>query len=120
MSSDQVKVNNPGWLSTGYGKEYYSSSFCWGTIYNYAYIVILCVENQVSLGASETVLGYESFEKLIWERACVEISHMHSDNGIFASSQFRLDYDNKHKEKYFSGVGAQYQNSRLERSIQTW
>ena len=44
---------------------------------------------------------------------------MHRDNGIFASSQFRLDYDNKHKEKYFSGVGAQYQNSRLERSIQT-
>ena len=52
------------------------------------------------------------FEQWIWEQACVEISHMHSDNGIFASSQFRLDCDNKNQEQYFSAVGSQNQNAR--------
>ena len=44
---------------------------------------------------------------------------MHSTNGIFASDQFYLECDNKHQEKYFSGAGAQHQNERSERAIQT-
>ena len=44
---------------------------------------------------------------------------MHSNNVIFASDQFYLDYDKINKEKYFSGVGANHQNERDEREIQT-
>ena len=43
---------------------------------------------------------------------------MHSYNSIFASDKFRLEYDNKHQEQYFSGFGAQNQNARSETTIQ--
>ena len=50
---------------------------------------------------------------------CVEISHMHSNNGIFSSGQFRLECENKNKGQYFSVVGSQNQNKRSKRAIQT-
>ena len=62
MSEDQFMVNTPGQLPTGYGQKYYSSHFHGGTLYNDAADGIIWVENQVSLGASETVLGDENFE----------------------------------------------------------
>ena len=82
-------------MSTGYVKEYSSSRFHGGTLYNDDSTGIIWVENKVPLGDSETVLGKESFEQWLWEQVCFEISHMNSDNGIFASGQFRLDCDNK-------------------------
>jgi len=119
VSADQFVVNTPGRLPTGYGREASSSRFHGGTIYNDAATGIIWVENQVSLGANETVMGKARFEEWLWEQACVEISHIHSDNGIFASDEFRLDCGNKKQDQTFSGVGAQHQNARAERAIQT-
>ena len=65
------------------------------------------------------MLGKENFEKWIWEKVCVDISQIHSDNGVFASYQLRFYCDNKHQEQSFSGFGAQYQNAITEREIQT-
>ena len=62
MSEDQFVVNTPGQFSTGYGRKYYSSHFHGGTLYNNSADGIIWVENQVSLEASETVLGKENFE----------------------------------------------------------
>ena len=61
VSADQFVVNAPGQLPTGYGQES-SSHFHGGTFYNDAATVIVWVENQVSLGASGTLLGKECFE----------------------------------------------------------
>ena len=88
-------VNTPGLFPTGYIQDSSTYRFHGGTLYNDADTGTISVENQVSLGASETVLGKESFEQWLWEQVCFEISHMNSDNGIFASGQFRLDCDNK-------------------------
>ena len=66
-----VVVNTPGWLPTGYGQEYSSPRFHGGTLYNDADTGIIFVENQVSLGSSETVLWKESFEQWLWEKVCV-------------------------------------------------
>ena len=119
MSAYKFVVNTPGQFSTRYGREYSSSHFHGGTLYNDVAISIIWVENQVSLGASETVLGKEHFEKWIWEKACVDISHMHSDNGILVSDKFHFCCDNKHQEQYFYGVVAYNQNAIAERAIQT-
>ncbi len=59
------------------------------------------------------------FEEWLWELVCVEIKHHQSDNGVFTSEDFREDCKDKNQEQLFSGVGAQHQNARAERSIQT-
>ena len=76
-------VNTHGQLLTGYVLESSSSIFHGGSLYKDAATGIIWVENKVSLGSSETVLGKERFEKWLWLEACVEISHMYSKNGIF-------------------------------------
>ena len=106
-------------MPTGYGRESSSYRFHGGTLYNDADTSIIWVENQVSLGASETVLDKERFEQWIWEKACVDISQMYSDNGIFASDQFRLGCINNYQEQRFSRFGEHHQNVIPERSIQT-
>ena len=63
VSVDQFVVNTPGRLSNGYIQESSSSRFHEGTLYNDSDTGIIWVENQVSLGASETVLGKKSFEQ---------------------------------------------------------
>ena len=112
MYAEQFVFNTPGHLPTWYIKESSSFQFYGGALYNDAATGIIWVENQVSLGASETVLGKENFVQHIWEKVCDEISHMHSDNSIFASGQFRLDCDNKNQDQYFFVVGLQNQNAR--------
>jgi transposase InsO family protein len=77
------------------------------------------VENQVSLGAIETIMGKERFEQWIYDHAFVEIKHFHGDNGIFSSEEYRDDCADKMQSQSFSGVGAQHQNSKAERAIQT-
>ena len=105
MSEDYFVVNNPGQLPTGYGRKSSSFRFYGGTLYNNAATGIIWVEDQVYIGASETVLRKERFEKFLWDQTSVDISHMHCDNGIFASDQFHLECNNKHQDQYFSGFG---------------
>jgi hypothetical protein len=103
------------WLWTG--RDY--SKFNGGTIYNDAASGLIWVENQVSLGASETIMGKERFEQWLYDIACVEIKHFHGNNGIFSSEEYRQECSEKKQSQSFSGVGAQHQNSKAERAIQT-
>ena len=80
---------------------------------------LIWVENQVSLGANETIMGKELFGQWIYDHAFVEIKHFHGDNGIFSSEEYRDDCADKMQSQSFSGVGAQHQNSKAERAIQT-
>ncbi len=63
VSTDQFFCRTPGRLPSGYGHESCNGRFHSGTIYNNAPSGLIWVENQVSLGASETIMGKERFEQ---------------------------------------------------------
>ncbi len=57
VSTDQFICKTPGRLPTGYGRESQDRRFQSGTMYADAASGLIWVENQVSLGANETVMG---------------------------------------------------------------
>jgi hypothetical protein len=119
VSADQFIMNTPGRLFSGYGREDNSKKFHGGTLFQDAATGIIWVERQVSLGAGETVMSKVRFKEWLWEMAAIEITHLHSDNGIFTADMFRDDCKSKHQLQSFSGVRAKHQNSLAERAIQT-
>ncbi len=119
MSTDQFICRTPGQLPSGYGHEGHTGRFHGGTIYNDATSGLIWVENQVSLGASETIMGKERFEQWLYDTACIEVKHFHGNNGIFSWEEYRLECSKKKQSQSFSGVGAQHQNSTAEWAIQT-
>ena len=64
-------------------------------------------------------MAKEVFEEWLKEKSWVEIKHYHSDNGVFTAEEFCEDCKEKNQKQYFSGVGAQHQNAKAERAIQT-
>lgn len=119
VSMDQYISKTSGRLPTGYGREKPENRYSGGTIFNDAASGAIWVENQVSLGAFETVMSKRKFEEWLYELARVEVSHYRSDNGIFVSEEFKEECKNLNQQQTFSGVGAQHMNARAERSIQT-
>ncbi len=119
ISTDQFICRTPGCLPEGYGCESADCCFQGGTIYNDAASCLIWVENQVSLGANETVMGKSHFEQLLWDMAYAEVEHYHGDNGIFSAEEYCLECKEKRQSQSFSGVGAQHQNARAEHAIQT-
>ena len=80
-----------------------------GKIFNYC---------QFSTSAAETVASKHKLEALAAEEGFT-IKSYHSDNGIFASSDFKSDCDQLQQSYSFSGVGAHHQNGIAERNIKT-
>ena len=119
MSTDQFVCRNPGRLPSGNGCEVSTRRFNGGTIYNDAASGLIWVENQVSLGANETVMGKERFEQWLYKNAYIKVKHFHGDNGIFFSKEYRQEWSEKMQLQSFPGVGAQHLNSKAEWAIQT-
>jgi len=119
VSTDQFICKTPGHLPTGYRRESQNRHFQGSTIYNDAASGLIWVENQVSLGANITVMGKACFEQWLCDQCVFKVKHYHGDNGIFSAEEYRCDCDEKGKSQSFSGVGAQHQNARAERAIQT-
>lgn len=119
VSVDQYVIKAPGRLPTGYGRESDTNMFHGGTIFRDAATKYIHVQNQVSLGAGETVNAKVSFESWLWEEARVAIKHYHGDNGIFTADLFKEACAEENQTQSFSGVGAQHQNAEAERAIQT-
>ena len=69
MSTDQFVCKTPGRLPSVFGRERHQNRFHGGTIYNDAASGLIWVENQISLGANETVLGKSWFDQWLWEQA---------------------------------------------------
>jgi uncharacterized membrane protein len=63
------------------------------------------------------------FEEWLWETAAAEISHLHSDNGIFTADMFCAVCKMKHQTQRFSEVGVKHQmlwlRGRFKQSF-TW
>jgi len=64
-------------------------------------------------------MGKSCFEQWLWDMAYTEVKHYHGNNGIFSAEEYRLECKEKGQSQSFSGVGAQHQNARAERAIQT-
>jgi hypothetical protein len=82
------------------------------------HLVSFWVENQVSLGANETVISKSCFEQWPWDMAYMEVKHYHGNNGIFSAKEYCLECKGKGQSQSFSGVGAQHRNARAEHAIQ--
>jgi hypothetical protein len=95
VSTDQFICKTPGCLPTGYGQESQDLRFKGGTIYNDAASGLIWVENQVSLGANEMVMGKARFEQWLWDQCVFEVKHNHGDNGISSADKYRHDCDEK-------------------------
>ncbi len=48
-----------------------------------------------------------------------KVKRCHGDNGIFSAEEYHQECIDKGQTQSFSGVGAQHQNARAERAIQT-
>jgi len=72
-------------------------------------------------GAIKTVMDEARFEQWLWDQCqCVsKVKHYHGDYDIFSAEEYRRNCDEKGQSQSFSGVGAQHQNARAERAIQT-
>ena len=69
VSTEQFICKTPGRLPTGYGCESQYRHFQGGTnIFNDAASVLKWVENSVSLGANETVMGKTSFKQWLYDQ----------------------------------------------------
>ncbi len=119
VSTDHFICRTPGCLHEGYGRESADRRFQGGTVYNNAASGLIWVENQVSLGANQTVMGKSCFEQWLWDMAYAEVKHYHGNNGIFSAEKYCFECKEKGQSQSFSGVRAQHQNARAERAIQT-
>lgn len=93
VSMDQYVVRTPGRLSEGYGRETDANMYHGGTIFRDAASKYIHVENQVSLGAGETVQSKLKFEEWLYDQARVRVKHYHSNNGVFQAEVFKESID---------------------------
>jgi hypothetical protein len=118
VSTDQFICMMPGHLPIRYGWESQHRRYQGSTIYNDAASGLIWVENQISLGANETVMGKAHFEQWLWDQCVYEAKNYHGDNGIFFAEKYCCDCTEKGQTQSFSGVGAQHQSAHAEWAIQ--
>ena len=119
VSMDQYVCTTPGHLMSGFGRKANHNQYHGGTIFNDAASGAIRVEHQASLGAADTLTLKDRFKEWLYDLACTKVRQYHSDNDIFAASDFKKDCDGKHQCQSFSGIGAKRQNGQAERAIQT-
>jgi hypothetical protein len=118
VSMDHYESTVRGRLASTKGREAWFSKYCGGTILVDHASGLVKVFHQVSLAAPDTLRSKRKFEQEA--RACgISVKRYHSDNGVFASKEFRAELDLLGQELDFSGVGAHHQNGVAERAIQT-
>lgn len=118
ISTDQFVSSVPGRLATSFGKEREEEKLTGGTVFVDHASGYFYVQNQVSLGAHETIRGKHRFERHAIQGG-TSILGYRGDNGIYRSSEFRADLDRLHQTIDFSAVGAHHQNGVAERAIRT-
>ncbi len=88
VSTNQFICKMPGGLQTRYERESQDCHFQGSTIYNDAASGMIWVENQISLGANETVMGKAHFKQWLWYLCVSKVKHYHGDNGIFSAEEY--------------------------------
>jgi hypothetical protein len=119
VSSDQFICKMPRGSPTVYGRESQDCCFQGGTIFDDAASGLIWVENQVSLGANEMVMGKARFKQWLYDQCVCEVKHYHGDIGLFSAEEIQSDWEEKQQSQLFSGVGPRHQNAHAESVIQT-
>ena len=116
VSLDTVDAGYEGRSFAGRGA---SVGYRYVTIFHDAGSGVIKVYPQHSASAAETVMSKRKFEDFMWMMGGHVVKKYHSDQGIFTSSQFRSDCEDRFQTQTFSGVGAKFQNANAERSVLT-
>ena len=118
ISSDQFVSSLKGRLPHTFGKEREEEKYVGGTIFVDDASEFMYVENQVSLGAAETIRSKDNFERECIQHG-INIKSYRCDNGVYRSKAFLDDLKSKQQAIQFSGVGAHHHNGVAERAIRT-
>ena len=105
VSTDQYECRIKGRLPYSKGKEDLKKMYCGGSLFVDHATGHIKIYNQVTLGASDTILSKEIYELQAWEMG-VKVKKYHGDNDIFKPKAFKDDLDKMHQEISYSGVGA--------------
>ena len=89
VSMDQYVVKTPDRLPGENGRERNCNKFHGGTIFCDAASKVILVENQVLLGAGDTVTSKLRFEEWLWEQVDAQVKHYHSNNGVLNAKLFK-------------------------------
>jgi len=115
ISVDAMEAGTPGYIPFTRGRpsrRRYTSTNVWS---DHSSKFIWCdhQEEKNTESALESKIAFETCAS----RYDINIKHIHSDNGIFASKDF-IKHCNKKKQKHtLCGVGAHHQNGSIERYI---
>ena len=118
VSSDQYVSSIPGRLPNTYGKEKDHEKYVGGTIFVEEASGYMFIQNQVSLGAAETIRAKHSFERDA-SRFGIIILGYRADNGVYKTKDFNDDLEKQKQTIQFCGVGAHHHNGIAERAIRT-
>ena len=89
-----------------------------GTVYVDLSSGHMFIQPQISLKASETIIGKRRFERML-NNFGHDVKVYLGDNGVFKSKEFQEELRNRGQEMEFCGVGAHHQNGVAERAIRT-
>eukprot|EP00956_Cyclotella_meneghiniana_P016664 scaffold26464_cov80-Cyclotella_meneghiniana.AAC.2 len=118
ISCDHYVSPERGRNLDGFGKATASNGYTGGAIYvDHASGKIFHFP-QTSLSASETLREKQTVERAASDLG-FRVKAYHSDNGIFASTEFQEHCNSLGQKLSYSGVGAHHQNGVAERSIGT-
>jgi hypothetical protein len=118
ISSDQFVSSLKGRLPHTYGKENENDKFVGGTIFVDEASEFITVQNQVSLGAVETVHAKNRMEREALRHG-IKIKSYRCDNGVYRAKHFVDDTIRHHQTIKYSGIGAHHHNGIAERAIRT-
>ena len=118
VSTDQYVSSVPGRLPHTFGKEKSHEKYSGGTIFVDEASGLMYVQNQVSLGAAETIRAKHDFEREA-SRFGVSILGYRGDNGVYKSKAFTDDLERFKQTIQFCGVGGHHHNGITERAIRT-
>ena len=116
ISCDHYNSPIAGRLWTSYGRE--KQGFNGGTLYVDHASGKIFNKCQISLRAGETIRGKMALEALARDCGNV-IKSFQTDNGVFASKEFKNHCEARDQKIKFSGVGGHHQNGVAENGIKT-
>jgi hypothetical protein len=118
VSTDQFVSSLPGRLPNTFRKEKEHKRYSGGTIFIDEASEYFYIQNQVSLGASETIRAKTSFERLALRNGVV-IKAYRGDNGVYKLEAFKKSCASLNQTFDFSGIGAHHHNGIAKRGIRT-
>ena len=118
VSTDQYVSKELGRLPHTRGKESLKERYVGGTIYVDEASGFVFAQHQVSLNAMETIRGKHLFEREAGTCG-VQIRNYRGDNGVYKSTEFVKDLNQRNQTIRYCGVGAHHSNGIAERAIRT-